>query len=66
MRNEQNLGTFVHKSLDFFRSLQVLSNMSKIHKFRLFPTTIGTVNNMRKTHKNLDFFRPLQVWLKLL
>ena len=45
---EQILGPFVYKSLDILRSLQVLSNISKIHKFRLFPTTVGTVNNMEK------------------
>ena len=50
MRNEQNLGTFVHKSLDIFRPLQVWSNMSKIHKFRPFPTTVDMVNYMRKNY----------------
>ena len=51
MRNEQNLGIFVHKSLDIFRPLQVWSNMSQIHKFRPFPTTVDTLNQMRKTIK---------------
>ena len=43
--------TFVHKNLDFFRPLQVWSNMSKIHKFRPFPTTVGIVNQMQKPIK---------------
>ena len=68
------LETFVHKNLDFFRPLQVWSNMSKIHKFRPFPTTVGMKPHAKKlhtrneqilgtfVHKNLDIFRPLQVW----
>ena len=48
---EQILQTFVHKSLDIFRPLQVLSNMSKVHKFRPFLTTVDMVNQMRKPIK---------------
>ena len=64
-----------HKNLDFFRPLQVWSNMSKIHKFRPFSTTVGMLNHMWKNYtrvmnkflkhlyiKSLEFFRPLQVW----
>ena len=47
---EQIRQTFEHKNLDFFRPLQVWQNMSKIHKFRPFPTTVGMIYHIQKNY----------------
>ena len=68
-----------YENLDIFQATAgMVKHVTKYTKFRPFPTTVGTVNHMRKNytkdneqilgtfvHKSLDFFRPLQVWSKV-